>query len=161
MSYIRKVLQPDERIVYQTRISWTTYIPGLLILVAALVLFLLLRAMIPSPPWIAYTVGLIVLLVSLYFLVGEWFEWWTTEIAITNTRVVLKRGFIRRDTAEMHMDKVESVDVNQSLFGRLLNFGDVTVHGTGTGLETLRQIDNPLEFRNNVKTHDHATQPSQ
>ena len=59
------------------------------------------------------------------------------------------------------MEKVESVDVNQSFLGRLMDFGDVTVRGTGAGLETLRQIDAPLEFRNHVKTHDHPAINSQ
>ncbi len=52
------------------------------------------------------------------------------------------------------MEKVESVDVNQSLFGRPLNYGNVTVRGTGAGLETLRLIDAPLAFRNHVKTQE-------
>jgi uncharacterized membrane protein YdbT with pleckstrin-like domain len=63
---------------------------------------------------------------------------------------VYKRGFIRRHTVEMNMDKVESVDVDQSIMGRLLNYGDVTIHGTGEGWEPLDRIDAPLEFRNHV-----------
>ncbi len=107
--------------------------------------------------WPAIAVGVILLALALFLLFRAWFERWTTEIAITNRRIILKRGFIRRDTAEMHMEKVESVDVNQSLFGRMLDYGDVTVRGTGAGLETLRLIDAPLEFRNHVKTHGQTT----
>ena len=69
---------------------------------------------------------------------------------MTDRRVVYKRGFIKRHTIEMNMDKVESVDVDQSIFGRLLNYGDITVHGTGEGWETLRGIGAPLDFRNHV-----------
>jgi uncharacterized membrane protein YdbT with pleckstrin-like domain len=156
MSYVEKVLQPGETVVYQTKISWTTYIPGLLVLIATAIAYFALRAVFPSAAWVGIAAGVILLAVSLYLLVREWFERWTTEIAITNRRIILKRGFIRRDTAEMHMDKVESVDVNQSLMGRLLDYGDVTVRGTGAGLETLRLIDAPVEFRNNVKTHEHS-----
>ena len=153
MSYVEKVLQPGETLLYQTKISWTTYIPGLLVLIAAIVVYLVLLSLAPSP-WVATVAGLIVLAVALYLLFWEWFERWTTEIAITNRRVILKRGFIRRDTAEMHMDKVESVDVTQSILGRLLDYGDITVRGTGSGLETLRTIDSPIEFRNHVQTHE-------
>jgi len=156
MSYVEKVLQPGETVVYATKISWTTYLPGLLVLIAAVLAFILLDMAFPSSRWVAIAGGLILLALSLYLLVREWFERWTTEIAITNRRIILKRGFIRRDTAEMHMDKVESVDVNQSLLGRLLDYGDVTVHGTGAGLETLHLIDAPVAFRNSVKTHDHS-----
>ncbi|MGA7544909.1 MAG: PH domain-containing protein [Methyloceanibacter sp.] len=48
------------------------------------------------------------------------------------------------------MDKIESVDVNQSVLGRLFNYGTVTIHGTGTTLESLRDIDRPIEFCNQV-----------
>ena len=50
----------------------------------------------------------------------------------------------------MNMDKIESVDVDQSIMGRLFNYGTLTVHGTGTGIEPLYQIDSPIEFRNSV-----------
>jgi uncharacterized membrane protein YdbT with pleckstrin-like domain len=63
---------------------------------------------------------------------------------------VYKRGFIPRHTVEMNMDKVESVDVDQSILGRMLNYGDITIRGTGLGIEPLHNIDEPLEFRNQV-----------
>ncbi|MCR4283067.1 MAG: PH domain-containing protein [Bauldia sp.] len=155
MAYLEKVLQSGESVLYETKISWTTYVPGLIVLFLAIVAFVVVRTVFPSASWAASNVGsLILLAIGLFLLAGAWFERWTTEIAITNRRIILKRGFIRRDTAEMHMEKVESVDVNQSLFGRLLNYGNVTVRGTGAGLETLRLIDAPLAFRNHVKTQE-------
>src|SRR5437764_478527 len=63
------------------------------------------------------------------------------------TRASAKRGFIRRDTVEMNLGKVESLHVNQGLLGRMLNYGDVTVVGTGSSLEPLRGISGPLELR--------------
>jgi uncharacterized membrane protein YdbT with pleckstrin-like domain len=55
--------------------------------------------------------------------IKEWLEQWITEIAVTDRRVIYKTGLIRRQTAEMNMDKIESVKVDQSLLGRLLNYG--------------------------------------
>jgi uncharacterized membrane protein YdbT with pleckstrin-like domain len=81
---------------------------------------------------------------------SAWFRRWTTEIDVTDRRIVYKRGFIRRHTVEMNMDKVESVDVDQSILGRMLNYGDITIRGTGVGIEPLHNIDAPLEFRNQV-----------
>ena len=69
---------------------------------------------------------------------------------MTDRRIVYKRGLIKRHTIEMNMDKVESVDVDQSIFGRLLNYGDITIHGTGESSEPLRSIGAPLDFRNHV-----------
>ena len=69
---------------------------------------------------------------------------------MTNRRIVYKCGLIKRHTVEMNMDKVESVDVDQSVFGRMLNYGDITIRGTGEGIEPLHGIGAPLEFRNHV-----------
>ena len=62
---------------------------------------------------------------ALYKTVTAWFHRWTTETDVTNLRVVHKTGFIKRQTFEMSLDKVESVDVNQSILGRIFNYGDV------------------------------------
>jgi len=86
----------------------------------------------------------------LYLLIPEWFTWWTTEIAVTNHRIIYKAGLIRRDTVEILMDKVESVDVDQSILGRLLGYGTVTVRGTGAGFEPLKRIAQPIELRNHI-----------
>jgi len=63
-------------------------------------------------------------------------------------RVIYARGFIQRHTVEINMDKIESVDVDQSIMGRAFNYGDVTIRGTGQTFEPLRQIDRPIDFRN-------------
>lgn len=149
MSYVQKVLQPDERVVYQTKLSWAMYIPGLLLLAAAIVFFIVTHVIFTTTWW-ADIINLVLVIVAVFLLAQEWFERWTTEIAITDRRVIFKRGFIRRDTIEMGVEKVESVDVNQSLLGRLFDFGDITVRGTGAGLAPFRNIDSPLDFRSHV-----------
>ena len=64
--------------------------------------------------------------------------------------MIYAQGFIQRRSVEVDMDKIESVDVDQSVVGRLLNYGNVTIHGTGTTLEPLRNVDRPIEFRNEI-----------
>jgi uncharacterized membrane protein YdbT with pleckstrin-like domain len=71
-------------------------------------------------------------------------------------RVIYKKGLIRRQTNEMNMDKVESVQINQSILGRLLDYGDVTILGTGEGFETLRTIASPIELRNSITGTAHV-----
>ena len=73
-----------------------------------------------------------------------------TEIIVTDRRVMYVHGVIWRDTAEMNMGKIESVDVNQTPLGRFLNYGDVLVKGTGSTMETFKVVDRPLDFRNMV-----------
>lgn len=73
--------------------------------------------------------------------------YWTTELAITEKRVVAKYGLIRRTTIELRLDKVESVMVKQGFLGRILNYGDVVVVGTGASGTPIPYIAEPLEFR--------------
>lgn len=95
-------------------------------------------------------VAMLCAIVGVGVLFQAWFKRWTTEIDVTDRRIVFKHGFIKRHTVEMNMDKVESVDVDQSIFGRLHNYGDITIRGTGIGLEPLHTIGAPLDFRNHV-----------
>ena len=91
-------------------------------------------------------------LVAVVLLIQQWFQWWVTEIAVTNRRVIYKKGLIRRQTNEMNMDKVESVKIDQSILGRMLDYGNVMMLGTGEGFETLRTIASPIELRNSIIT---------
>lgn len=152
MGYVASVLRPDEKLTYETALSWAMYIPGLIALAAAVIVYFVAKAF--ALPWYwSEIVGGVLALGAIYMLAREWFERWTTEIAITNKRIILKRGFIRRDTVEMSIDRVESVDVKQSLLGRVFDYGDVIVRGTGTGMAPIRKIDSPLKFRSHVTAH--------
>jgi uncharacterized membrane protein YdbT with pleckstrin-like domain len=82
--------------------------------------------------------------------IKEWLEQWVTEIAVTDRRVIYKTGLIRRQTAEMNMDKIESVKVDQSLLGRLLNYGSIDIRGTGEGMGHLNYISSPIRLRNTI-----------
>jgi uncharacterized membrane protein YdbT with pleckstrin-like domain len=83
-------------------------------------------------------------------MLRAWFIRWMTEIAVTNLRVIYVKGFIQRHSEEVNMDQIERVDVDQSMLGRLFNYGDVTIHGTGTTLEPLRDVDRPIALRNKI-----------
>ncbi len=149
--YIEEILQPDERVLYSTTLHWVIYLPGILSCIVAVAAFVIgqdsdtafLRMM-----WF----GLFVAagLYGCFGLLQGWFRRWTTEIDVTDKRVVVKKGFITRRTVEMNMDKIESIDVDQSLVGRIMNYGKVTIRGTGIGLEPLPTIGAPLELRNHI-----------
>jgi uncharacterized membrane protein YdbT with pleckstrin-like domain len=74
----------------------------------------------------------------------------TTELAITDRRVIYKAGLLRRHTVEINRSKVETVGVNQSILGRLMGFGTVVVRGTGGSFEPIPFIAEPLTFRNHI-----------
>ena len=149
MSYVQKVLQPGETVRHVASIHWIVYWPGALMLILALVV--LIYGELFAERMIFWQVPAAILaLFGLFLLLPEWFSWWTTEIAVTSQRVIYKTGLIRRKTKEMHMDKVESVEVDQSILGRLFDFGTVSIIGTGDSVEKLAKIAQPIELRNSI-----------
>ena len=124
MSYIDDSLIEGERILHRARVSWW------------------------SQFWLV-VLGLVtlVIVVGLAFLVAAWIKVRSTEIAITNRRVIAKFGFIKRETVEINLDKVEALRVEQGFLGRMLNFGTIFISGAGTSVAPIKDIADPLVFR--------------
>jgi uncharacterized membrane protein YdbT with pleckstrin-like domain len=156
--YIDDILQPGEKVLYSTNAHWIFFLPAIIGWIAVGV-FLVLSGMVPpgSPVLICLSLAAISAVAALYKTATAWFHRWTTETDVTNFRVVHKTGFIKRQTFEMSVDKVESVDVDQSILGRILNYGDVTVLGVGEGGKTLDMIASPLSFRNAITARPAGT----
>ncbi|SDT33698.1 PH domain-containing protein [Bradyrhizobium canariense] len=149
--YIDDILQPGEKVLYSTNAHWIFYLPAIAAWVVAIVFLVLSRMFVTDTPvLLCLSLAAISAIFALYKMLTAWFHRWTTETDVTNLRVVHKAGFIKRRTFEMSLDKVESVDVNQSILGRILNYGDVTVRGVGEGAETIKTIASPLDFRNHI-----------
>src|ERR1700712_2184172 len=147
--YIDDILQPGEKVLYSTNAHWIFFLPAIAGWVVAIAFLVLSRmAAADTPMLLCLSMAAIAAIFALYKTVTAWFHRWTRETDVTNLRVVHKEGFIKRQTFEMSLDKVESVDVNQSILGRILNYGDVTVMGVGEGKEIIRTIASPLIFRN-------------
>lgn len=124
MSYIDDSLIEGERILHRARISWWSQF-GLIV------------------------IGLLLLVVvaGLFFLIAAWINVASTEIAITNRRIIAKFGFIRRSTVEINLEKVEALRVEQGFLGRMLNYGTVFISGAGTSVAPIKDIADPLVFR--------------
>jgi uncharacterized membrane protein YdbT with pleckstrin-like domain len=149
--YIDEILQPGEKVLYSTNAHWMFYLPALAAWIVAVILFALSRAtMVEGVILLCLASSAVVALVALYWSARAWFHQWTTETDVTDRRVVHKTGLIKRRTFEMALDKIESVDVNQSILGRILDYGDVTIMGVGEGRESIKTIASPLAFRNAI-----------
>jgi uncharacterized membrane protein YdbT with pleckstrin-like domain len=149
--YIDDILQPGEKVLYSTNAHWIFYLPAIAAWIVASMLLVLSRMFVADVPvLLCLSMAAISAIVAVYKMLTAWFHRWTTETDVTNLRVVHKTGFIKRRTFEMSLDKVESVDVNQSILGRILNYGDVTILGVGEGKETISTIASPLAFRNSI-----------
>ena len=149
--YIDEILQPGEKVLYSTNAHWMFYLQAMAAWVVAVVFLALSRMIVADvPTMLCLVMSGLSALFALSKTFTAWFHRWTTETDVTNMRVVHKTGFIKRRTFEMSLDKVESVDVNQSILGRIMNYGDVTVQGVGEGREVISTIASPLAFRNAI-----------
>jgi uncharacterized membrane protein YdbT with pleckstrin-like domain len=129
----------EEAPVYQARLHWIIFAPPIALFAAGAV------AAVFQP-----VTAIVLLLASIAAIVGAYFKYATTLIVITDRRVLYQTGFIARNTTEMRKEKIESIDVSQSVLGRLLDFGAVTVKGTGGGIEAIHNVAAPYELRRHV-----------
>jgi uncharacterized membrane protein YdbT with pleckstrin-like domain len=150
--YIDEILQPGEKVLYSTNAHWIFYLPAIAAWIVALALVVAAGAF-PPIALVGLPAAAVIAVVALYFTIKAWFHRLSTETDVTDRRVVHKTGFINRRTFEMSLDKVESVDVNQSVMGRILNYGDVTILGVGEGKQTIATIASPLAFRSAITAH--------
>jgi len=149
MSYVDENLLPGERVVYRAHLHPIIYAGPFAIALAgaALLVFALMRGDMPLLLWAAAAVLLVAaILATIQFVHSS-----SSEFAVTNRRVVIKVGVIRRHTLELLLQKVEGIGVDQTVLGRMLNLGSIVVIGTGGSKEEFAKIANPLEFRHQVQ----------
>lgn len=124
-SYVDSVIGKDEKILYAAKVSVWSMLP----------LFLGGLVLLPL-----FGLGLLLWL-------GAFIRYKTTELAVTNKKIISKFGFIGRQTIELLLPKVESIQVHQSILGRMLNYGSISVAGAGVPQAPVPGIDDPLQFR--------------
>lgn len=141
MSYIESNLMNGEVIVRQAKIHWYIFFPSVFFMLIGLI-------MVNSPE--SSGIGSLFIFIAIILFISEFITSKTTELAVTNKRVIAKHGWIVRKTMELNLSKVEGLSVDQGLMGRFLNFGEVTVNGTGGARAPLKFIAEPLELRKAV-----------
>ena len=150
MSYVDKNLMDGEQVFYRAYRHWTIFDGPLLVLLAGVLVFSGVRLWAP-PEWAPDSISIAALalgaVVALFMAIPAFIERVTSEFAVTNKRVIIKVGLISRRTLEMNLSKIESVNVNQGMLGRMLGYGTIVVVGTGGTKEPFAAISDPLTFR--------------
>jgi len=141
MGYIDAHLLPGEDLVHRTRLHWLIFAKAVFVLVLGIVLL----AFEP-------TVGTVVAALGALMLLPPWVAYKTSEFGVTTKRVVVKVGLIRRRTLELLLRQVEAISVDQSVMGRLFNYGSITLSGTGGVREEFHHIAGPLDFRRKIQS---------
>lgn len=140
-NYVDSVLIKDEKVEYRGHMSWVVlFWPFFLLLATCWLLY----PLIFTVPWALWS----------YFVRKS------NEYAVTNMRVILKKGIISRYTFEIRLDRIEGISVDQDIPARLLNYGTLIIRGTGTSSEPFRALENPMAFKRVVEESSHAARNS-
>jgi len=154
--YVDKTLAPGETVVFRVHFNWTfSFFPVLWFAFGSspLIMYVLLQfgALGEEIPferlregwwfvWASFVIGIWILINHLIIL-------WTTEIVVTSYRFVYKTGLIARNTQEVSLNKIEEITLSQSVWGRIFGYGKLVLRGTGVGVITLPNVDDPIDIR--------------
>ena len=143
-TYAKKTLLPEEKILYHTKPHYIVFGKFLgYVLLAYFIGFKFLDSVL---------IGSVILIASLAAFINSLIAYFCSEYVITNKRILVKIGFIRRTSLELFLNRIEIVHVDQSILGRILNFGTVVVSGIGGTKNPFYYIPNPLKFRSMVQS---------
>ena len=172
MLYVQQSLGPDEELVHVGKFHWmyTAYafmaifwgvVGAIIVVVGSIVIYnqmglfeqgehttlQAIRSLHPGLRIFAFIVFILGVLSFAQMMVIKA----TTEIAITSSRLIYKRGLIARQVGEISVDRIEGVNVLQSIMGRLLNYGRLAIRGMGVGEVVLPPIEDPISFRQAIE----------
>jgi uncharacterized membrane protein YdbT with pleckstrin-like domain len=148
--YYQQVLRDTETLAFACRMHWIVFLRAIALLALALLLLVVSTGMTGAVYQLVLYAGLVCLVIAALAAVTAWMSWLSTEIAVTDRRVIYKHGLISRRTIEMNVSKIETVDVIQGPLARLLGYGDVIIRGTGGTFEPLRKVAGPIPLRNAI-----------
>ncbi|MDD3288250.1 MAG: PH domain-containing protein [Alphaproteobacteria bacterium] len=155
--YINRVLGPGEQALYAAEIHWYIYLNGVFVLILGSLIgrfgpwfveFLLGTDVMQESAKIVQMASFAVIGLGAYLLLLAYVRQISTELVITNRRVIAKYGFIATTTFELMLSKVEGANIDQTIWGRLLGFGTVLVKGTGGGISPIDHVAAPYGFHN-------------
>ncbi|KPJ67982.1 MAG: hypothetical protein AMJ43_00770 [Coxiella sp. DG_40] len=157
MGYVRNTLMYGERLIFYTRPHGVVFAPMFLWLIISLLILIYgprlglntVILLFDTPLHILLSFG--ALIIAIIHAISSFIVYVTSEYAVTDKRVLMKIGLIQRNSLEIFLDKIESIKVQQSTPGRILNFGSITISGTGGSKDPFKYIPRPLYFRRQVQ----------
>ncbi len=140
MSYIENNLMKDEKVVYQAKLHWRIFLGPIIMGILTLIF------LFANPNFMGFF-----LIITAIWAISALIQFKTSEFGITNKRVLIKTGFIKRTSLETLLTKIEGIMIDQSILGRILDYGTIIIKGTGGTGNPFKNIANPMEFRKKVQ----------
>lgn len=152
--YIKNSLSRDEEIMYIAKFHWFKWM--------AHYIYVIFAVLLSASVFVAYRNNILttdiksVMLLVAFFLflmmsIASYVDLVTKEMGITNKRVIFKKGFIHTDSDELLLNKIESIEIEQSLWGRIFGYGDMFFAGTGTTKVEFRDVSRPVQLKKHIE----------
>lgn len=149
MGFIDENLLPKESVVYRTKLHWIGFVPPLLLI--------LLGVLMGRDPGGGRS-GTALVTLGVIWAAVRGIAYVTSEFGVTNRRILIKTGLIRRNSIETLLAKIEGISVNQGIFGRVFGYGTITVTGTGGSRSSFKRVANALELRRRIQEQIETSQ---
>jgi uncharacterized membrane protein YdbT with pleckstrin-like domain len=150
MGYVEKSLTPGEEIVYKAKLHWIIYVPAIFYASIAVICFFGRYLPGVTNPIVFDIFAGLFGIIALYHFLYAFKDAITTELAITTKKIVSKTGLLWRETSEQQIAMVDTINVHQTVLGRILGYGTITIQGAGMARTMFKNISQPLTFRQMV-----------
>ncbi len=158
MGYVDRNLEPGEDVVYRARLHWILFLKPVAWWVAAIAIYVIAGRLLSYLPAEAHSVGamvrtwggFILFALAVFQTIRVVLLYISSEFAVTNRRLIVKVGLVRRESLETLLSRVEGLDVNQTVPGRLLGYGTIVIRGMGGHVKAYANIRNPIKLRSAV-----------
>ena len=140
MSYVDDNLMPGEKVKYRAKLHWIVF-------AQSIPLFIIGILSMGTGGELGIAVGGIFILLAIVSALISFISYSSSEFAVTDKRFIAKVGLIKRETVELLLSKVEAIQVQQTVPGRIFGYGTITVSGTGGSKDPFNKISSPMKFR--------------
>jgi uncharacterized membrane protein YdbT with pleckstrin-like domain len=156
MGYIDDNLIEGETVIYEARLHWVLFLKPMIltfifVAIAAALFYFAAESINPESTTLMRRIGGVLIVLAIIPVVVGAFRRSSREYAVTNKRVVMQIGVVGRMTEEVFLNKIESIGVDQTVMGRMLGYGTVTIRGTGGSFEPFERVSAPLELRRQIQ----------
>lgn len=149
MGYVESALLPGEMVKYRAKLHWNIYLLAIALFISGIVPFVwgFVLGVHDTTGLTIVVIGAVLLFAAVWAGINSLLKSKSSEFVVTDRRVIIKVGLISRRTLEMNSSKIENISIDQTITGRIFDYGTIEISGTGGTKETFSNIAAPMEFK--------------
>ncbi len=133
----------EPGVLYFTRLHWVIFFWPVACFCIAIILQLALDQL--------WQLGLFLEAFALIWILMTWVTYYFSSVTIKKKQVILRTGILVRQTVDIPLNKIESIDIRQTIMGSIFKYGAVVITGTGGTKQIINYLDKPLTCRRYIE----------